>query len=142
MDRAHLSDTLQGMAARLFRQGMVKNGDPAAWHSHFLRHSFETEASHAGVKAEVRDFFMGHIEGIQWTYNHRDELHEEDLVREYGKVEPFVSLEPTRAAVTEEFEGREKLLMGEFLQLKRNYEELKGEIQSLRSGRPSPRADV
>ncbi|MDG7047619.1 MAG: hypothetical protein JRN61_01415 [Nitrososphaerota archaeon] len=83
----------------------LKNSNIRSWHSHALRASFETEASHAGVKAEIRDYFMGHLTGIQWTYNHRDELHPEDLVAEYRKIEPYVSLNPNAAVVREELDN-------------------------------------
>lgn len=63
------------MALALHRQGLVSNGNPASWHSHALRHSFETESAHAKVKAEIRNFFEGHIAGIQFIYNHTDEIH-------------------------------------------------------------------
>ena len=83
----------------------LKNNDIRSWHSHAFRASFETEASHAGVKAEIRDYVMGHITGIQWTYNHRDEIHPEDLVAEYRKIEPYVSLNPNAAVVREELDN-------------------------------------
>ncbi|MGD0145945.1 MAG: tyrosine-type recombinase/integrase [Nitrososphaerales archaeon] len=126
MDRAHLNGVLQQMATRLFRQGMVKNGDPGSWHTHYLRHSFETEASHAGVKAELRDFFAGHMKGIQWIYNHRDELHEEDLVKEYRKVEPYVSLNQTEAVLKGEFEEERRSWITEIQELKRQVARLAG----------------
>ncbi|MDV3243883.1 MAG: hypothetical protein LYZ66_01760 [Nitrososphaerales archaeon] len=47
------------------------------------------------------------------------------------------------AAITRQgYEDKEKVIMSGFLQLKENYEELKGEIQSLRSERSSRRASA
>ncbi len=67
---------------KLYKQGLVKNGDSDAWHVYVLRHSFSTECSHAEVKPEVREFWMGHVSAISWVYQH-PELHEDDFVREY-----------------------------------------------------------
>ncbi len=79
---------------RLHKQGLVKNGDSDAWHVYVLKHSFSTECSHAEVKPEVREFWMGHVSAISWVYQH-PELHEDDFVREYQKVEAYLSLNPT-----------------------------------------------
>jgi integrase len=116
MDPTWFNTVLKRTAGALHRQGLIENGSVESWHTHFLRHSFETEASHAGVKAEFRDYFLGHVSGIQWLYNHRDELHPEDLAREYAKIEPFVSLDPDGAALRREFEGREFAMKEEFEQ--------------------------
>lgn len=132
-----LNRCLKRAAARLEGEGLISHYPRESWHTHALRHSFETEASHAGVKAEIRDFFLGHITGIQWTYNHRDELHVGDLVAAYRLIEPFVSLNPTEAALKGEFEVREKSLVREVEALRRLYEELKAEIQSGQNERPS-----
>ena len=78
-----LNERMRRTAVNLMKQGLIGQYPPESWHTHALRHSFETEASHAGVKAEIRDFFLGHVTGIQWIYDHRDELHPEDLVQEY-----------------------------------------------------------
>lgn len=107
----YLNSRFKLTALRLHKQGIISNGQPGAWRVYALRHSFETEASHAGVKAEIRDFFLGHLRGIQWTYNHRDELHPEDLEKEYAKIEPLVSLEPDKAIIEAGFEEREKSLL-------------------------------
>lgn len=99
------------------QQGLIDEYRPESWHTHALRHSFETEASHAGVKAEIRDFFLGHIGGIQWVYNHRDELHQDDLVKEYVKIEPYVSLNPNETTLRGEYEERERVLLKRLLAL-------------------------
>ncbi|MDA4117593.1 MAG: site-specific integrase [Thaumarchaeota archaeon] len=112
-----LNTQMKRTAQRLMRQGLIAEYPLASWHSHALRHSFETEASHAGVKAEIRDFFLGHIGGIQWVYNHRDELHEDDLLKEYARIEPFVSLNPTETTLRGEYEDREKVLVKRLLAL-------------------------
>jgi integrase len=111
MNEAHLNDTLKRTAIALFKQGLIQNGQPKSWHSHALRHSFETEGSHAGVRSEIRNYFEGHIEGITWTYNHTDEIHPEDFEKEWLKIEPFVSLEPDKAALQNQFEERERSLV-------------------------------
>ncbi|MGD0330915.1 MAG: tyrosine-type recombinase/integrase [Nitrososphaeria archaeon] len=117
-------------ASSLAGQCIIKNGNIGSWHPHALRHSFETEASHAGVKSEIRDYFLGHITGIQWTYNHRDEIHPEDLVKEYLKIEPYVSLDYTDKTLREEYDQREKNLIERILQLERLYSDLKKEVLS------------
>ena len=124
-----LEHRLKEMAMRLARQGLVKNGEVLSWHTHALRHSFSTECSHAGIKPEVREYFMGHISGVSWVYQH-PELHEEDLVKEYLRVEPFVSLNESEVTLKDRFESREKQLLSRILDLERNYEELKREVLS------------
>jgi integrase len=131
---------LKDAARRLSAKGLLKNPELASWHPHALRHSFETEASHAGVKAEIRDFFLGHIGGIQWIYNHRDEVHPDDLIKEYSKIEPFVSLNPDETVTRERYSGREKELRSEVEVLRGLYEELKEAIQSSRNENPSQRS--
>lgn len=113
----------------------LKNPDLRSWHPHMLRHSFSEECRHAKVEPEVREFFLGHVSGVKWVYLHGD-LHEEDFVQEYRKVEPSVSLEPGGVP---EFE-KEKQVLSEYLQLRRDFEALKAEFQASRSAGPSPRA--
>ena len=125
-----LRKMMRRMALDLSRQHIIENGNAGSWHPHALRHSFETEASHAGVKAEIRDYFLGHVSGIQWTYNHRDELHPEDLVEEYLRIEPNVSLDYVEATLREEYDNREKFLVDRVIQLERLYEDLKKEVLS------------
>jgi integrase len=104
MNPGWLNRAFKRMALRLFARS-----DPASWHVYALRHSFSTECAHAEVKPEVREFWMGHVHGISWVYQHPD-LHEEDFVREYRKVEPYVSLNQSEVAIEErvkaEFEAR------------------------------------
>ncbi|MDG6919370.1 MAG: hypothetical protein JRN62_08050 [Nitrososphaerota archaeon] len=104
-------------ARKLGAAGLLKNSDLRSWHPHALRHSFSTECSHAGVKPEVREFLMGHISGVAWVYQHPD-LHEGDIVAEYRKVEPFVSISPDKAAMEGEFSERERSLLDELVNLK------------------------
>lgn len=99
-----LNKQMARYAKKLNGSGLLENGNPSSWHTHALRHSFETEASHAGVKAEVRDFFLGHLAGVQWVYNHRDELHPQDLKREYLRIEPYVSLDETETTLRDQYE--------------------------------------
>lgn len=122
-----LNRRMRGTAMNLMKQGLIDQYPPESWHSHALRHSFETEASHAGVRAEFRDFFLGHVSGIQWIYNHRDELHPEDLVKEYLKIEPLVSLSPNEATLRNEYEQKENVLLKRLENLERLYAELKRE---------------
>ena len=124
---------------QLGSQGLLKNPNPGSWHPHNLRHSFSTECSHVGVKPEVREFFMGHISGISWVYQH-PELHEADILAEWRKVHPYVSLDYTEVALRDEFSERERSMVSEIVDLKRLYEELKRELRASQSGRPSPQA--
>jgi integrase len=126
-----LNDCLKASASLLFSQGLVQNGDPASWHSHSLRHSFATECSHAQVKPEVREYWLGHLEGITWVYVH-PELHRDDLVAEYRKVEPHVSLDYTETILREQYDSREKTLLSKVLELESNYEALKKELAAFR----------
>jgi integrase len=104
-----LNQCFKETGKRLYAEGLVKNGTPDDWHIYQLRHSFSTECSHAEVKAEVREFWMGHISAISWVYQH-PELHEQDFVDEYRKVEPYVSLSQSERAIEErvksQFEAR------------------------------------
>lgn len=54
-------------------------------------------------------FWLGHVSAISWVYQH-PKLHEEDFVKEYLKVEPYLSLNPSEVVVEErvkaEFEDR------------------------------------
>jgi integrase len=109
MSPGWLNACFKESAVRLHKQGLVSNGDSDSWHVYALRHSFSTECAHAEVNREVREFWMGHVSAISWVYQH-PELHEEDFVREYSKVEPYLSLNPTEvvteARVRAEFEDR------------------------------------
>jgi integrase len=102
----HLKETVTRLAAK----GVLKNPSLQSWRPYALRHSFSTECQHAGVNAQVREYWMGHISGIAFVYQH-PELHEEDMIAEYAKVEPYVSLQPDSAAMRTEFEKREKSLL-------------------------------
>jgi integrase len=105
-----LNECFKETAVKLHKEKLILNGDPDCWHIYALRHSFKTEAEHAGVKSGIVEFFMGHNKGIAWTYDNRDQLHPTDFEEEYAKVEPYVSLNPSEVVVEEkvkaEFEGR------------------------------------
>lgn len=94
---------------------------------------------HAGVKSELVEFFMGHTGGIKWVYDDRNEVHPDDLVEAYPKMEPYVSLHPDRVVAGEEFASRERDLRSEIDCLRFLYDEPKRELLSWQSGRPSPR---
>jgi integrase len=130
---------LRDAAKALGEKGLLRNSNPESWHPHALRHSFETEASHAGVKAEFRDYFLGHVGGIQWVYNHRDEIHPEDLVAEWSRIEPYVSLNPDQAVVRRESSERERSILNEYLLLRKDFEALKAEFLASRGGGPFQR---
>lgn len=132
---------LKATARRLGEKGLLKNPELPSWRPYALRHSFETEASHAGVKAEVRDYFMGHVTGIQWVYNHRDEIHPEDLATEYRKIEPYVSLNPDGATLRSEFEKREASLTALYEDALESFERLKAELQAAGVWSPAPRSE-
>ncbi|MGA2665113.1 MAG: site-specific integrase [Nitrososphaerales archaeon] len=125
MEETWLGREMRRMALRLHKQGLIKNGDPASWHTHYLRHNFKTEASHAKIEADAVEFFMGHLAGIQWVYNHTAESHEEDLIAQYEKLEPFVSLDYTETTMRTDFESREKMYLNRVLSLEKTVEELK-----------------
>lgn len=127
----------RGTAAQLGAQGLLKNPDPRSWHPHYLRHSFKTEGLHVGVRGEMMEFFLGHKEGIKWVYSHTDEVHPEDIEAAYRKIEPAVSLLPDRVRAAEEFTGREYELRREIDRLGQMYAELKREIRSSQTQRPS-----
>lgn len=126
-------------AKRLGKEGLLKNPDMASWHPHALRHSFSTECSHAGVKPEVREFFMGHVAGIAWVYLHQ-EIHEADVMAEWRKVEPYVSLDYTEAALRDEYDERERNMLSELLELKRRVDLLSGGKSVGQSASEAPQA--
>jgi hypothetical protein len=92
-------------------KGMLEVRELAAYHPYILRHSFATECSHAGVKSEVREYFLGHVSGIQWVYQHGEQLHPEDLAEEYRKVEPYVSLDFNEITARQSQEERDRQLL-------------------------------
>lgn len=129
-DMSWLNEQFKEQALRMHRQGLIENGNRSSWHSHALRHSFKTEGEHARVKSALIEFFQGHSGGISWVYDNRDEVHIEDFIEAYKKLEPFVSLDHTEATLKGEYEEREKTLVKEIVELRHLYEELKGEIRS------------
>jgi integrase len=137
LDRAWLNVSLKRMATRLSAQGLIANGHARSWHTHYLRHSFKTEAEHAGVKSGFVEYWMGHTEGISWVYDNRDQVHSQDFEEAYSKLEPFVSLDETETTLREGYEVKERKILTEYLELKRLYEELKGELRALQSESPS-----
>lgn len=130
---------LKTAARKLGRSGLLKNPNLRSWRPHYLRHSFETEASHAGVKAEIRDFFLGHVGGVQWVYNHRDEIHPEDLEKEYAKIEPFVSLDYTKAVADRDAEDKDRNLLKLIRELQEKVDRMeRGQVfPSASQGQPS-----
>ncbi len=106
-----LNQCFKETAIRLHKENLISNGDPDCWHIYALRHSFKTEAEHAGVKSGIVEFFMGHNKGINWTYDNRDQLHPADFEAEYAKLEPFVSLDYTEALATREIENKNAGMM-------------------------------
>jgi hypothetical protein len=134
-DCTWLGRELKAMAMRMSRNGLIKNGEPLSWHSHALRHSFSTECSHAGVKPEVREYFMGHVSGVSWVYQH-NELHLDDIVSEYQKVEPYLSLDFSEVRARRETEQADQKLLQIILELQKKVSRL--EEQSGPSGAPAP----
>lgn len=94
---------------------------------------------HAGVQSELVEFFMGHTKGNRWVYDDSNEVHREDLVEAYLKMEPHVSPHPGRVVAGEEFTDREGYLRAEIDRLRLLCDGLKRELLSWQSGRPSPR---
>lgn len=136
-----LADQFRDAAMKLGGKGLLKNPDRRSWHIHALRHSFSTECKAARVDNEIREFFLGHVGGIAYVYQHQ-EVHEGDILAEYEKVEPFVSLDANEASIRKEFESREKELRSEFEALREDFEELQARLQSAgtlhSSQRPGP----
>ncbi len=119
LDPSWLNDQLRRMALRMHVQGLVQNGNPTSWRSHLLRHSFKTEAEHAGVKSALVEFFMGHEGGIQWVYDNRDEVHPQDFVDAYKKLEPHVSLDYNEAVAKEQSDENARGMMDIILSLQK-----------------------
>jgi integrase len=124
-------------ALRMKRQGLISNGDPRSWHSHALRHCFRTEAAHAGVKPEISEFLLGHLGGIAYVYNHSDQLHPEDLVKEYLKIEPFVSLDFTETTARQEYEGTNKQMLQIIMELQKKVSRLEARSEPLGAQAPA-----
>jgi len=104
MNGEWLNALFRGTALKLARQGLVENGEKRSWHSHMLRHSFKSEGEHAGVPSDFVEFWMGHDGGIKRVYDERDEVHAEDFVNAYRRMEPFVSLDFNEAVAAEKLE--------------------------------------
>ncbi len=119
-----VTDNLHVAVRRLAGAGQLKNTNLASWHPHAFRHSFKTEAEHAEAKSGVVEFFMGHIGGIQWVYNHRAEVHAEDFARDYQKIESYVSLHPGEVQIRESFEEREQALLKRVVTLEERLERM------------------
>ncbi|MDG6990624.1 MAG: hypothetical protein JRM99_04300 [Nitrososphaerota archaeon] len=129
--RMHLREA----ARRLGAAGLLKNPDLRSWHPHALRHSFSTECKHAKVDNEIREYFEGHVSGVKFVYQH-PELHEQDFVKEYRKIEPFVSISPDRAAIEGEYAEREKSLLSRVERAEALLSELKSELGVSRQAPP------
>jgi integrase len=125
LDRAWLNVSLKRMAKRLSERGLISNGHPASWHTHYLRHSFKTEGEHAKVQSGLIEYFMGHLEGISWVYDNRDQVHEQDFSEAYTRLEPYVSLDFNEATAKEEMKNREKLLQAKYEEVLRTVDALK-----------------
>ena len=126
MDYNWINRMLKETAMKLARQGLLENRDPASWHSHMLRHSFKTEAEHAGVKSAIVEYFMGHEGGIEQVYDDRDQLHPEDFEKAYLTIEPRVSLDYTEAVMSERFEEERRTWITEIASLRREVARLAG----------------
>jgi hypothetical protein len=108
----------EASATRLSKQGEVENADMRSWHTHMLRHSFKSEAEHAGVSSGLVEFMMGHNNGIGWVYDNRDQIHQEDFVDAYKKLEPPVSLDYSETTMREEFDEERKSWITEIASLR------------------------
>jgi integrase len=138
MDYGWVWRVLKQKTKQLGAARLIKVLDPKSWHPHNFRKSFRTEAAHAGVPSDTVEFFMGHDRGVIAIYNRSDEVHEEDFLTEYRKMEPFVSLDYTESALRDEYETREQTYLSKILEIEKNYEELKREFASIRrTSRPS-----
>ncbi|MDA4118662.1 MAG: hypothetical protein OK455_09995 [Thaumarchaeota archaeon] len=68
---------------------------------------------------------MGHNNGIGWVYDNRDQVHQEDFVEAYKKLEPHVSLDYNEIAAKEESEKNERAMMELIRDLQRQVAEMK-----------------
>jgi integrase len=98
----------------LTAKGFVQRNGEKKWrcdfHPHALRHLFKTECAHAGINPVISEFWMGHDKGIEYAYNHQHELHPEDFVKMYRKVEPYLSITTIQQGLAKEERERLQLL--------------------------------
>lgn len=114
-DKPLLADYVTTQILRaLTGKGLVKRNGKKKWrcdfHPHALRHLFKTECAHAGIHPMISEFWMGHDKGIEYIYNHQHELHPEDFVKMYRKVEPYLSITTIQQGLAKEERERLQLL--------------------------------
>ncbi len=126
MELAWINAQFKSTALKMARQGLVENDSAGSWHSHMLRHSFKTESEHAGIKSGIAEFWMGHSGGIAQVYDNRDEVHEQDFIEAYKKLEPHVSLDCTETVMTERFDEERKSWISEIASLRQEVARLAG----------------
>jgi integrase len=96
-DKPLLKDYVERQIVRaVTAKGLIERNGDRKWrsdfHPHALRHLFKTECAHAGTNPMISEFWMGHDKGVEYVYNHQHELHPEDFVEAYRKVEPYLSV--------------------------------------------------
>lgn len=96
-DRPLLKDYVERQIVRaVTAKGLTEKKTGQQWrcefHPHALRHLFKTECAHAGINPMISEYWMGHDKGVEYVYNHQHELHPEDFVEAYRKVEPYLSI--------------------------------------------------
>ena len=96
VDVGWLRNCLKRTVRQLSSAGMLQNRDLRSWHHHTFRKAFRTACSHAKVKSDFSEFWLGHDMGVKAVYDRADEVHEADFRAEYEKVEPYVSPTPRR----------------------------------------------
>jgi integrase len=141
MDFGWLNDQLKRAATRLSKQGEVENADMRSWHTHMLRHSFKSEAEHAKVPSGIVEYMMGHNGGIGWVYDNRDQVHPEDFVNAYRKLEPFVSLDYSEIAMRDEFDEERKSWITEIASLRKEVARLAGSSSQAPQAAAASQAD-
>ena len=119
----YLNIQFKSTAAKLFSQGLISVGNPKSWTTHKMRHVFKTEASHSGAERGIVEFFGGHRGGIEWVYDHPS-IHEEDYVKEYLKIEPFISLDYNETIAKDELNKKEKEFQSIFLDYQKSTSEI------------------
>jgi hypothetical protein len=72
---------------------------------------------------------MGHLSGISWVYQH-PELHRDDMIAEYRKVEPYLSLDYNEAVAREEKEETGKEMLKIIMELQKRIASLESRGQA------------
>jgi len=128
-DLGWLNSRLKAMAVSLEKAGLIEEYPADSWRSHVFRHSFSTSCAEAGVKPEIREYWLGHTSGVAWVYQH-PELHEGDYLEEYKRIEPYLSLNPDERELRRDLEKKEANLQALYLDAMKTLEKLRAALQA------------